>query len=523
MPSVRQTPSPAIGMQVEYAYASRNGCITHTVRTWYARDMDAQLGITDVARLLGVSRPRVWQLRKRADFPKPVREGGREFWYESAILRWAGATGRPTPESTPTLYRAVDPRRRPAQYLGTQISEGLLLMSWDTAIGRVCVIYEPSRLPRGVVPSSVERLADRIPGADVLVAVDSFHWNAFGPALTAVDISNSVQHYTPKWSELARLFGAPVPYWPTMLRDPEQMIRWSPTGPPMVISAVSPLDITPLLLLAVDVGEVDSAGRAALRLARIIQDRATREALRDIEMLDEAKDRDSITLAATPRPASRPADDVPEDVRRNGWAKILSSADTLAIQCARISYEWNGGADFPFSAIAEVRAERGSLAEEWASNLVSAPERTAAYAIFGEQEADEVLLTDPTTDLPVIRNGRSTFHAAIPQRLPATAPLSKVVLYDGNVWIRTEDGGLYLAPEQSGRGMSWGYSGGGPYALALLLDKLLDDINAPAPGYSGHEEPPPGLDELTEKAPRDGAIYSRAELLAARQRPPTHQ
>jgi hypothetical protein len=40
------------------------------------------------------------------------------------------------------------------------------------------------------------------------------------------------------------------------------------------------------------------------------------------------------------------------------------------------------------------------------------------------------------------------------------------------------DGNLWLAPEQGGTGLSWGYNGGGPTALAILLGLLLDDINA---------------------------------------------
>jgi hypothetical protein len=118
-------------------------------------------------------------------------------------------------------------------------------------------------------------------------------------------------------------------------------------------------------------------------------------------------------------------------------------------------------------------------------------------------------------DVPVIRTDRSTFRAAIPQCLPATAPLSNVILYNGNVWIRTEDGGLYLAPRQRGRGLNWGYSGTGPRTLAILLDRLLDDINAPGAGYNSGQ-PPAGLDQLTEHAPTEGAIFTRAQLSEAR-------
>jgi len=82
------------------------------------------------------------------------------------------------------------------------------------------------------------------------------------------------------------------------------------------------------------------------------------------------------------------------------------------------------------------------------------------------------------------------------------------------VWIRTSDGGLWLAPFLPGVGLSWGYSGGGPAALATLLDRLLDDITSqPVAMY----DPPPSLESLIEATPQNGTtIYNRAQLLAAR-------
>jgi predicted DNA-binding transcriptional regulator AlpA len=54
-----------------------------------------RVGIAEIARLLGVSRPRVWQLRRRADFPAPAgRVGGRDWWVEATVRRWAAETGR---------------------------------------------------------------------------------------------------------------------------------------------------------------------------------------------------------------------------------------------------------------------------------------------------------------------------------------------------------------------------------------------------------------------------------------------
>ena len=101
--------------------------------------------------------------------------------------------------------------------------------------------------------------------------------------------------------------------------------------------------------------------------------------------------------------------------------------------------------------------------------------------------------------------------------MPATTPLAEVTLdHGGTVWIRTEDGQLWLAPEQSGSGMSWGYDGGGPKALAILLGLLLDDINAPAPhGY--HHPISIGLQAGTHGGWHTGTVLTRADLEAARQ------
>lgn len=52
-----------------------------------------------------------------------------------------------------------------------------------------------------------------------------------------------------------------------------------------------------------------------------------------------------------------------------------------------------------------------------------------------------------------------------------------------------------------------------------MLHRLLDDINAPAPKRLGGESSTiaPGLLDLVENAPRDEAIFTRDQLLAARQ------
>lgn len=53
------------------------------------------VGVAEVATMLGVSRARVGQLAKRADFPGPVaRLAAGPVWDTSSIVEWARATGR---------------------------------------------------------------------------------------------------------------------------------------------------------------------------------------------------------------------------------------------------------------------------------------------------------------------------------------------------------------------------------------------------------------------------------------------
>jgi hypothetical protein len=173
----------------------------------------------------------------------------------------------------------------------------------------------------------------------------------------------------------------------------------------------------------------------------------------------------------------------------------------------------------PFSTLAELSPDnRGELADEFADRLEPC-ERTAAFTLFADDMIDQTL-TDPQTGLPVARSGGGTLRAAVPQRLPAAAPLAEVTLDHGyKVWIRTADGKLWLAPGQSGTGLSWGYSGGGPLALTILLGLLLDDINVPAPhGYRDYPQPA-GLLAGTEGGWRTGCTLTRADLEKARQEP----
>ncbi len=80
--------------------------------------------------------------------------------------------------------------------------------------------------------------------------------------------------------------------------------------------------------------------------------------------------------------------------------------------------------------------------------------------------------------------------------------------------MRAEDGTLYLAPRDNYFGFNWGYGGSGPGTLALLIHRLLDDINAPAANNIAGA--PATLEEFTQIDWPEGAVFLREQLEAGR-------
>jgi hypothetical protein len=338
--------------------------------------------------------------------------------------------------------------------------------------------------------------------------------------------------YEVTWRQLAAVLGTRPPWFHPALRDQDTISTWKPGDPSAIVPANHvELPARALLELAADEPDGSPAAAVCLWLARHIRRRDAQDAQQSIGEIRAAAadDPDSdcayVHIAAVPAPLLRPGDDQPgEMIRRAGWAQITERRDVLAAAAAEAVLRWDSGKAWPVGQTAQFDPASCPAATEWTARLLPAPpgqpptvlERLLLQRVSTVDRGE--LLYDDASGSPAIRRtdhlGKVTVYACVPQRIGTAAPLSEVILSGGTVWIRTSDGGLWLAPSLPGRGLSWGYSGSGPIALAALLDRLLDDITGPPVGY---EEPPPGLLSLIKATPREGTTtYSRAQLLAAR-------
>ena len=282
----------------------------------------------------------------------------------------------------------------------------------------------------------------------------------------------------------------------------------------MLAAAIPDLDTTPLLRLAACLQDDSPAQRVLIHLARIAQYRSTSDTEHDIKMLTDILEapynttQHTTVVAATPMPVpAADRDDLDESLRRAGWLDILARTDHLAVQCVEEALKWDGGNPFPYSQSEAIDAGDSQQAAEWAQRLIPSP-RIAAFRILDPDFSAVETLADPATDAPVVRREGGGLSAAVPQRLPATSPLTEVIL-DDPIWVRVADGTLYLAPKHSYYGLSWGYSRSGPGSLALLIDRLLTNVNsAPADSVNGAAE---GLEQLTQTAWPRGTVLTRTQ------------
>ncbi|MDQ1536135.1 MAG: hypothetical protein QOE58_528 [Actinomycetota bacterium] len=498
-----------------------------------AHDSRDRIGIGEVAELLAVPRLTVWWWVKTGRFVDPADEpDGYRRWDRDDVFRWAlnhNRAGR-----VPIRYWPL--AGQPAAYRGTQLLTDAVAQLWTIQARRIVLIWplpnaphtpnevwirqlnEPAHRTHFVVPGFDlnDLTEEQGPSSPHAVLVVTPRFDHAGPELDDAILG---ENWGTDWTDLATVLGTPVPYWPNRLRDTEALRTWEPPGntatpdaEPPLIAAIPDIDTAALLQLAATYTPEDPAHQVLTTLAHAAAHQAMITARDHIAHANKTADRHGHTLliAAHPMPVHEAdLDDIDAIIRRLGWLDVLSRRDNLAGRCVREASRWDNGRDFPFGNPEQVLGETPA-AREWLTDLKPTA-RTAAFELLPEPAGD--YLTDPRTGAPAVRDTTGVVHATMPRWLPATTPLAEIIL-DRPIWIRTADDTIWPAPQHPSYGLSWGYPGTGPGTLALLLHRLLDDINNPAPDAATGA--PPGLERLTAtKMPR-GTVLTRQQLQAAR-------
>lgn len=463
-----------------------------------------------VAALLGVSRLKLWWWIKAEFFAEPTTvTGGKRAWDTKAVYTWA--LSKPALQLTRRVPLTYWPQPTQAATLSTarELRDNATAQIWYTTTGSIAVIWSA---PGGMLPTFTE-LADQLPDIDALVRVD-VDFSFAGPSLDAATPAAPEDRYYISWPDLSHIIGRPLPYWPLRLRDPQLITDWTPETLTVPAPTIPDIDSHALLRLAVLLPEDSPAPPVLINLVHTDQSMGRSSAQQDIDIInDHVTDpqiRKTIAIAATPIPGPDTSlDDIDPTQRRLAWKEILRRSDTLAARCITQAMQWNGGRDFPHSYRTKIDTTTAA-GSEWAERLQPTP-WTAAFQILGAPRHATTLI-DPKTDAPVLRLNDTTLLTAHPQRLPTTSPLTEVIL-DNPIWVRTSDGTLYPAPHHNYYGLSWGYRGSGPATLAVLIDRLLNDITSePADHLNG----PTGLRELLETNYEPETILTRAQLEDAR-------
>jgi hypothetical protein len=371
-----------------------------------------------------------------------------------------------------------------SMFAGTEVIEEGVILRWDTEYGTIGVVYSVPFSHRSVhrfVNKLSARYGPQLHKAYVSLVSTELTMGWYGPDLQAVDIlrwGSVSDSYEPTCEDVVKIIGTPVPIWPSRLRDLETIEKWKPDSPPALVPAFdSFLPTEPFTALAADEPDDSLVAPVCLWLARKMRDADTEDAQSYIEMLkDVSKDYGDkwFTFGALPAEIRRQeAEPLPEEIRREGWDRLLKRRDTLAAKVAKLARMWDGGEDWLGGATARVYPKEGSTAATWAARLIRAPTDQRPTALeqslldAGDPSAtDGLILRDPETEMPAIyfnKNAGDEYIATkVPFRIPTTEPLKSVILSGSTVWIITRDDRLWIAPERPGLGLSWGYGGSGP-------------------------------------------------------------
>ncbi|WP_063043722.1 helix-turn-helix transcriptional regulator [Nocardia pseudovaccinii] len=464
-------------------------------------DTPELLNLGEVCEIFGLEDRWVRRQVKRHGFPPPRRIDSEDCWEATEAWVWLAGVHPDLAEVAPLRYWSGQ-----VEYHGVREIAGAAVQDWSVEGVRLRLVWKLPPL-RHVL---FDEAAALWPMVRRVVKIDG-QVSRSGPVLFVHDEhGDRVGEW--RWSDLARVLGGAAPYWPPVLRVPEVMRRWRP-GTTDVVAAVPEIDAGPILRLAAALDPSFPAHQVLVELVQRVQARATRDAHSDIRSVVEDERAQWLQLAAEPMPTPEPAS-LSDAVCRAGWLEVLSRADSLAKTAVREVVAWNGGDSLPYGCRENI-APHDVVAAEWAIRLEPVSRLTAAFELVLDDEQDKVaaFLTDPVTDAPVVRLRSGELRTVSPWRLPTTARLAEVILGQ-QIWIRDAAGSLFLAPQISGYGLSYGYDGA--HTLPVLIDRLLDDINAPAAdAYYGAST---GLEALIAKKWPAGTVLTRSELERARGR-----
>lgn len=476
----------------------------------------------ELCALLEVDERGLRKLTRRRGLPAPVYSDGEgDLWLITAVRDWLTATNYRSLRAL--LLKWWPDATAPADLVETRLMRRdraerepvAVLQHWQTKAGDVVVAWPLG----GCGWVDGEDLAQQVPNADAYLVI-GLGWGIYGPDVWAYPGARpGAGCVNIEWCDLARVLGRPAPWWPYLLRRPDLILAWEPGDPLVRHVGVLPIDIQPLLRMALLYPPDHFTHRAMIQTAQVISNYGDATDSSDLSILnellsDERISEKEILLAADAAPnyaSGRREQD--ETVARAGWREVLHRSDRLAEQCVHVLREWGDGSLWPYAH--PITILRGTAAGvEFLSRLEPAPERTAVYyAIDRERTARPML--DPATDIPVAvpDDQRLAIYALAPQRLPTTSPLAELIL-ENPIWVRTQDGTLYPAPYHHYHGLNWGYNGSGPAALAALAYALLADITAE--GTSSSNAAPDGLYELFQHEWPESTVLTRAQLETAR-------
>ncbi|MEY9860213.1 hypothetical protein ABH935_005849 [Catenulispora sp. GAS73] len=473
--------------------------------------LEGEVDVRELAALFGLSRRDTARLARRPEIIQAL--GNRAVKDAEDLLRDLARQRVDLPFDLPLLWQPQ--RRAPAAALDeTRLVDGFFIAVWRAELGRVCVLYRCDDLaPRALDYSAVLASLDAR-----LLAVEAKKFELHGPRLLIVEAEAPEQTYYANWRDLAEVLGRDIPWWPRSMRRPAQMAQWEPDGSPAAYEPTTHRDVAALLDLADREPEGSPARLAAVSLAAQWHDEAFSAATDEIANALNAPQWKGWMLAARPLRHRAPhfIRRIPEAEVRRGWGQIACRTDHTAWACVQLASEMHGGGVFPFGDHIEIAASTGPAAE-WASRLVPT-EPTAVLAYLDGANAIDAL-KDPATGLPVAQRRNTTgapaamYSTLATQRLPTTSPLAQFIV-DDVIWIRTQDGVLYPAPRLYGETLGFGYRGPEARRLAQLIERLLQDITAPAAALSD-QSVSLGLLQGATGGWDDGEVLSRTQLLLA--------